>query len=109
MLNFLFQINFLISKKYVEELLTIFLFFSFISENKKGVANIKNQKLTRIAIALIFCEFSFDNPKGKLSVSKNNLILINNIIMPPIYQKAKPKPEDLPKFLLSDIFFNREL
>jgi len=30
-------------------------------------------------------------------------MLINNITIPPIYPKAKPKPEDLPKFLLVEI------
>ena len=45
--------------------------------------------------------------KGKLN--SNNLILIINIKMPPIYPRSKPKPEDLPKFLSVEISFSREL
>ena len=71
--------------------------------------NIKNQILTSKVTALIFWDSSLTNPKGKFSVSINNLILISNIIIPPIYPKAKPNPEDLPKFLFVEISFNREL
>ena len=39
----------------------------------------------------------------------NNLILISNMTIPPIYPKAKPKPEDLPKFLSVEISFSKEL
>ena len=49
------------------------------------------------------------NPKGKLSLSINNLMLISKIIIPPMYPKAKPKPEDLPKFLSVEISFSKEL
>jgi len=49
------------------------------------------------------------NPKGKLSLSINNLILISNITIPPMYPRAKPKPEDLPRFLLVEISFSKEL
>ena len=82
---------------------------SFITKNRNGIENIKNQILTSKAIALIFWDSSLTNPKGKLSVSINNLMLISNIIIPPMYPKAKPKPEDLPKFLLVEISFNNEL
>ena len=78
-------------------------------KNKNGEANNKNHTLTSIAVALMFCAFSLDNPKGKLSFSMNNLILINNIIIPPIYPRANPKPDDFPKFLLFEISFNKEL
>ena len=70
--------------------------------------NIKNQILTNKATALIFWDSSLVNPKGKLSLSINNLMLINNITIPPIYPKAKPKPEDFPKFLFVEISFNKE-
>ena len=73
-----------------------FFWVSFIIKNKNGIENIKNQILTNKAIALIFWDSSLVNPKGKLSLSINNLILISNITIPPIYPKAKPKPEDLP-------------
>ena len=59
--------------------------------------NNKNQILTSKAIALIFSESSFVNPKGKLSLSINNLMLITNITIPPMQPKAKPNPDDLPK------------
>ena len=42
--------------------------------------NIKNQILTNNVTALIFSDSSLDNPKGKLSVSINNLMLISNIM-----------------------------
>ena len=42
-------------------------------------------------------------------MSINNLILIINITIPPMYPKAKPNPEDLPKFLFVVISFNSEL
>ena len=69
----------------------------------------KNQVLTSKAIALMFWESSFVKPKGKLLVSINNLILIINITIPPTYPRAKPKPDDLPKFLSVVISFSREL
>ena len=47
--------------------------------------------------------------EGKLFVSINSLILMSNITIPPIYPKAKPKPEDLPRFLFLEISFNKEL
>ena len=71
-----------------------------LTKNKNGIENVKNQMLTNKATALIFWDSSLVNPKGKLLVSINNLILMSNIIIPPIYPKAKPKPEDLPRFLL---------
>ena len=82
---------------------------SLITKNRNGIENIKNQILTNGAIALIFWDSSLVNPKGKLLVSINNLILMSNIIIPPIYPKAKPKPEDLPRFLLVEISFSKEL
>ena len=88
--------------------LTFFL-FSFITKNKNGEENIRNQTLTSKAMALIFWDSILVKPKGKLSLSINNLMLINNIIIPPIYPKAKPKPEDLPKFLSVEMSFSREL
>ena len=43
--------------------------------------NIKNHILTNNVIALIFSDSSLVKPKGKKSVSINNFILINNIMM----------------------------
>ena len=83
--------------------------FSFIAKKRNGIENIKNQKLTNNAIALIFWESSLLIPKGKLLLSINNLILIINIIIPPIYPKAKPNPDDLPKFWSFEISFSSEL
>ena len=80
-----------------------------IAKNRNGIENIKNQKLTNNATALIFSEFSLVNPKGKLLLSINYFILINNIIIPPIYPKAKPKPDDLPRFFSLVMSFNKEL
>ena len=85
------------SAKFEEEFFLSF-FLSLITKKRNGNENIKNQILTSKATALIFWESSLINPKGKLSVSINNLILISSIIIPPIYPKAKPKPDDLPKF-----------
>ena len=79
------------------------------TSNLNGIENIKNQTLTSKAIALIFLDSSVVNPKGKLSLSINNLMLINNITIPPIYPKAKPNPDDFPKFLFLEISFNKEL
>ena len=87
----------------------IFFVLSFITKKRNGIENTKNQIPTNIAIALIFWESSAVSPKGKLLVSIKSLILIISITIPPIYPKAKPKPDDLPKFLFVEIFFNKEL
>ena len=105
----MFQSNFFRSVKFEETFFFIFFLLSFTAKNRKGIENIRNHMLTSKAIALIFCDSSLINPKGRLSVSINYLILISNITIPPIYPRAKPKPEDLPKFLSVEISFSKEL
>ena len=66
------------------------------------VRAIRNKLVGQWAASLV-------KPNGKLSVSIKNLILIINIKIPPIYPRANPKPEDLPRFLFLEISFNKEL
>ena len=84
--------------------LSILFLISLFKENKKGIEKIRYHKATTIDVALIFSEFSFVSPNGKVSLSIKIFIQTIKINIPPIYPKANPKPEDFPKFLELEIF-----
>ena len=86
--------------------LSILFLISFFKENKKGIEKIRYHKATTIDVALIFSEFSFVSPNGKVSLSIKIFIQTIKINIPPIYPKANPKPEDFPKFFRFFQFYN---